>query len=184
MIDHAPHRIVNSTTIAGPASRRGSVVQAMTARFDPVKFVAQHGVVLASAKGPVPNLAEAIAGEPIRGSWWGHANGAEIFRALGVVDDSPDVLCFRLVDGKVTYVHRRLWAALVRLADAIGEERLTAIKQEHTEAGAHRNVLTPFPKWVPPDVEKASRGLSEAEARTQLGSWISARKPKPRERRR
>jgi hypothetical protein len=156
----------------------------MTARFDPIEFVAQHGVVLASAKGPVPNLAEAIAGEPIRGSWWGHEKGSDIFRALGVVEDSPDVLCFRLVDGKVTYVHRRLWAALVRLADAIGEEKLTAVQQEHTETGAHRNVVTPFPNWVPPEIKKTARGLSEAEARAQLGSWMSVRKPEPRGRRR
>jgi len=36
--------------------------------FDPIAFVEKHGVVLASARGPVPSLAEAIAGEPIRGS--------------------------------------------------------------------------------------------------------------------
>ena len=36
------------------------------ATLDPVEFVARHGVVLASGKGRVPNLAEAIAGEPIR----------------------------------------------------------------------------------------------------------------------
>jgi hypothetical protein len=72
--------------------------------FDPVKFVARHGVVLASAKGP----------------------------------------------------------------------RLTAIRQEHTKTGAHRNVLTPFPKWVPAEVEAAARGLSEADARTQLGPWVSS----------
>jgi hypothetical protein len=35
------------------------------APFDPVAFVKRDGVVLASAKGRVPNLAEAIAGEPI-----------------------------------------------------------------------------------------------------------------------
>ena len=32
-------------------------------------FVRQHGVVLASGKGPVPNVVEAIVNEPIRGSW-------------------------------------------------------------------------------------------------------------------
>jgi hypothetical protein len=35
--------------------------------------------------------------------------------------------CFRLVEGKITFVHRRLWPALVRLAAVVGEERLTAI---------------------------------------------------------
>ncbi len=146
----------------------------MKRAFDPVEFIARYGVVLASAKGPVPNLAEAVAGEPIRGSWWGHKKGSEIFQALGAVDDSPEVLCFRLVEGKITFVHRRLWPALVRLADELGKERLTAIKQEHTETGAHRNVRTPFPKWVPSDVKNTARKLSDSEARAQLGSWVPA----------
>ena len=141
--------------------------------FDPVEFVARHGVVLASGKGPVPSLAEAVAGEPIRGSWWSHPKGSEIFLALGAVGDSPDVLCFRLVEGKITFVHKRLWPALVRLAAELGRDRLTAIKQEHTKTGAHRNVLTPFPKWVPAEIKAAAGKLSEADAREQLGPWAS-----------
>ena len=151
--------------------------------FDAVAFVKKHGVVLAAAKGPVPSVAEAIAGGPIRGSWWGHSKGSEIFRALSAIDDCPDVLCFRLVDGKITFVHRRLWAALVRLADVIGKERLAAIQQEHTATGAHRNVTTPFPAWVPAPVAKRADDLSEVEARSQLGPWLSAqpaRRPKRR----
>jgi hypothetical protein len=42
-------------------------------------FIRKHGVVLESAQGPVPSLAEAIAGEPIRGSWWGHPSSRLIF---------------------------------------------------------------------------------------------------------
>lgn len=141
--------------------------------FDAVEFVARHGVVLASAKGAVPSVAEAVAREPIRGSWWGHKKGAEIFRALSALDDSPDVLCFKLVAGKVTFVHRRLWPALVRLADVLGKERLAAVKQEHTASGAHRNVLTPFPGWVPAEVNEQARRLSEADARAQLGPWTN-----------
>ena len=38
--------------------------------------------MLQSARGPLPNLAEWIAGEPIRGSWWGHPCGHETFAAL------------------------------------------------------------------------------------------------------
>jgi hypothetical protein len=142
--------------------------------IDAVELVERHGVVLASAKGPVPNLADAIAGCAIRGSWWGHAKGGEIFTALGAVADSADVLCFRLVDRKLTFVHRRLWPALVRLADELGAERLTAIKQEHTASGAHRNVRTPFPQWVPPATQRAAESLSTVEARAALGSWCAA----------
>ena len=36
-------------------------------------FVRTHGVVLESASGPVPSLAEAIGRGLIEGSWWGHA---------------------------------------------------------------------------------------------------------------
>jgi len=32
-------------------------------------FVQKHGVVLASGKGLVPRLAEAVVSEPITGSW-------------------------------------------------------------------------------------------------------------------
>src|SRR5438270_14033210 len=96
-------------------------------------------------------------------------------RALQSVDESPDVLCFRLVEKKITFVHRRLWPALVRLATELGKERLAAIRQEHTATGAHRNVVTPFPKWVPAEATAAAQKLSEAEARTQLGAWASKR---------
>ncbi len=146
-------------------------------RFDPVAFVARNGVVLASSRGPVPNLAEAVAGGPIRGSWWGHEKGSDIFRALGAVDDSPDVLCFRLVQGRLTFVHRRLWPALVRLAGELGKDALAAVGQEHTATGAHRKVATPYPRWVPAAVKDAARRLSEAEARAQLGPWLAAPGP-------
>jgi hypothetical protein len=37
-----------------------------------------------------------------------------------------------------------LWPALVRLADELGRERLTAIVREHTPSGAHKNITTTF----------------------------------------
>ena len=45
-------------------------------------FVEKHGVVLVSARSAVPPLVEAIAGAPIRGSWWAHPKGREIFRLI------------------------------------------------------------------------------------------------------
>ena len=106
-------------------------------------------MVLQSARGPVPNLAEQVAGEPIRGSWWAHTSGHEIFAVLTRVLNSPDVVATRLVNGKVTLVHRRLWPALVRVADRFPAERLAAIDEEHTASGAHRTIEVPFPEWVP-----------------------------------
>jgi hypothetical protein len=55
-------------------------------------FVREHGVVLMSASGPVPRLVEAIAGEPIKGSWWAHPRSRAIYQVLQAIEDSPDVL--------------------------------------------------------------------------------------------
>ena len=51
-------------------------------------FVRRHGLVLERARGPVPNLAEAIAGARIRGSWWGHPKAQKIFSLTRAVRGS------------------------------------------------------------------------------------------------
>ncbi|MCI0569465.1 MAG: hypothetical protein L0Y66_01820 [Myxococcaceae bacterium] len=54
-----------------------------------------------------------VAGEPIRGSWWGHPAGAAIYQALESLSEHPDVLSCKLKEGQSSFVHRRLWPALV-----------------------------------------------------------------------
>jgi hypothetical protein len=136
---------------------------------DAIAFVRQHGIVLASAKGPVPRLAEAIAGEAIKGSWWAHPKSRLIFSIFQELARSPDILVCRLVDAKVTFVHRKLWPALVKLAGDFDPDRLAQVEQEHTAPGYHVSRDIPFPKWVPRDVMDQARGLSEHEARDVLG---------------
>ena len=82
-----------------------------------LSIVCTRGVVLESGAGPETSIAEAVAGEPIRGSWWAHARGKEIFAVTRAIRSCPDVLVCRLLGGKITYVHRRLWPAMVRLAE-------------------------------------------------------------------
>jgi len=136
-----------------------------------LSFIRKRGVVLASAKGPVPRLTEAIAGEPIKGSWWSHPKSRQIFRVLQVVSDSNEVLVCRLVDGKVTFVHRRLWPALVRVVERFPANRLAQVHEEHTTSGRHVTREVPFPKWVPPQVMKHAEEMSEEEALATLGDW-------------
>ena len=135
-------------------------------------YVQRHGVVLASARGPVPRLTEAIAGGPIKGSWWAHAEGKHIFRVLQAVGDSPDVLVCRLVDGKISYVHRRLWPALVRLASRFPPASLARVKQVHTAAGHHENQEAAYPQWVPAEVLRQAKKLGEEEALAALGGCL------------
>ena len=133
-----------------------------------VAFVAAHGVVLESARGPVPSLAEAVAGEVIRGSWWAHARGRAIFRCSRTIRKDVDVLVCRLIGGKLTYVHSRLWPALVRLAGRFDADRLAAIEEVHTASGKHEVHTTAFPAWVPEEVRRAAAELTEEEAASLL----------------
>lgn len=142
-------------------------------------FVERHGVVLQAARGPVPSLAEAIAGGPIRGSWWGHPKGHEIFRVADSLSESADVLVCKLVEGKITYIHRRLWPAFVRLASSFRKEQLAKVWNEHTPTGAHRSRRTAFPGWVPAEVSRQAERLSQTEAEQILSPWISLGRKRP-----
>ncbi len=135
-------------------------------------FVKKRGVVLMSARGFVPSLAEAIAGEPVRGSWWGHPKSQHMYRVFEAVCDSGQVLVCRLVGGKVTFVHRRLWPALVRLASRLPKRGLAAIREEHTVRGHHRTVVTPYPRWVPKEVQRRAKRLSVAQAVSAVGAEL------------
>jgi hypothetical protein len=136
-------------------------------------FVERHGVVLQAARGPVPSLAEAIAGGPILGSWWGHPKSHEIFRVAEAICESQEVLVCKLVEGKVTYIHRRLWPALVKLASRFRMEQLAKVWNEHTQSGAHRARRMAFPAWVPSDVLEQAERLTLAEAEEILAPWLA-----------
>ncbi len=138
-----------------------------------ISFVEKHGVVLQAARGPLPNLAELVAGEPIRGSWWGHPKGQEIFRTAEAVCDSPDVLVCKLVQGKVTYVHRRLWPALVKLASRFRRDQLAKVWNEHTASGAHHSRKQRFPEWVPAQVMREAEHLSVSKAEALLSALLT-----------
>jgi hypothetical protein len=135
-------------------------------------FVRQHGVVLASAKGTAPRLTEAIVGEPIKGSWWAHPKSRHIFAILGAVTDSDQVLVCRLIDGKITLVHRRLWPSLIRLAKHFAPEQLAQVLEEHTPSGHHTSRVVPFPQWVPPDDAAQANSIDEQQALAIFGIWV------------
>ncbi len=59
-------------------------------------------------------LAEAIAGEPIKGSWWSHPKGKLIFNVASALEDAPGVLACKL-GGRVTFVDEALFPSLYRV---------------------------------------------------------------------
>jgi hypothetical protein len=135
---------------------------------DAMAALVEQGMLLASARGPLPNVAELVAGEPIKGSWWGHPRGHQIFNTLSALDENPDIVRMRLVNGKVTLVHRTVWPALVRVADRFTPKQLAVLHEVHTTSGAHRVHEQPFPDWIPAEVALAANQLSVTEALAQL----------------
>lgn len=127
-------------------------------------FVIEHGIVLESARGSVPSLAEAIAGESIKGNWWSHPCSKEIFRITRAIRALDTVLVCRLIGSKITFVHQRLWPALVRVGDQIPAKQLAQLHEHHTASGEHALVETPFPTWVAADVSAQAKLLDEAAA--------------------
>jgi hypothetical protein len=141
-------------------------------RPDGHALVEEHGMLLQSAKGPIPNLADLVAGEAVRGSWWSHPRSHEIFRVINEARDAPDVVALRLIRKKLTLVHRRLWPALVRIADRLPVEALAAVHEEHTPSGRHAKRETPFPEWVPADVRLEARAMSLDAAEAALPACL------------
>jgi hypothetical protein len=150
----------------------------MMSAADALAFIEEHGVVLVAGKGPVPRLVEVILGEPIKGSWWAHPASHRIFAVLRAVEESGDLLVCRLIEGKVTLVHRRLWPALARLERSFTRQQLAQIHQEHTASGKHMNRVVEFPAWVPESVLAASRRMSAAEAERVLAAVLASGRSK------
>jgi len=86
----------------------------------------RHGVLLLQ-DAKRPSLATLVAGAPVHGSWWSHAAGKAIYATAEALDDASVATTVKLVDGKVTFVHRRLWPALVAIGRAREPWQLDAL---------------------------------------------------------
>lgn len=137
-----------------------------------LRFIRQHGVVLESAKGLEPNFAEFVAGERISGGWWGHPRGHTIYELSQQVHDSKAVLTCTLAKGRITYIHRRLWPAFVRLATRFPPHSLDKVREVHLANGRHKRDDLKFPDWVPADFMNASATISHAEAAASIAVWL------------
>ncbi len=68
------------------------------------------------AGGMQRSVTTIVAGAPIGGSWWGHEAGRKIYDLSKRLLAHKDVLAVKLVDGKVTLVHRSLWPDVLAMA--------------------------------------------------------------------
>ena len=137
-----------------------------------LKFIRKHGVVMERARGPVPSLAEEIAGGRIAGSWWAHEKAQEIFSILQAVQSSNEVMACRLIQGKIALVHRTRRASIVRLASKLPAHKTAIIVQRHLASGHHEVEEIPLRRWRTDEDRRRARGMTIQQAEESLGSWI------------
>lgn len=94
-------------------------------------FVRRQRVVpFTDTPGAPLSFVRAVTGEAVKGSWWGHAKGHEIFNLAGSLGE--DAISLKLVAGKVTLLHRSLFPALARvvLDDGWRKPRIAGLPSE------------------------------------------------------
>jgi hypothetical protein len=126
----------------------------------------------------LPSVVGIITGQRLSTSWWSHPRGQEIFNCLETIDH--DAVATRLVAGKVTFVHRRLWPALVGAGKSrakwrqtsrdakpreLQEHLATFAEEIHTESGRHEMRLASWSEFAR---ERGVRAVPASRALRQL----------------
>jgi hypothetical protein len=99
----------------------------------------EYGLLLLQ-DAQLPSITTIVAGRPIRGSWLADPHAHGTYDLLVALEKDPDVLFTKLLAGKVTMVHRRLWPAVLALATA--------------RAAWQFEAMSPAAKWVLHEVER------------------------------
>lgn len=119
-----------------------------------------YGLLLLQDK-KLKSVVGALTGEALKTSWWSHPRAHEIFRCLETLEDKA--LTTRLIDGKVTYVHKRLWPALAGAG-------VPVVTEIHTASGRHERRTEESAEWAkrmrvkPLSVDEGRRQIAEAAA--------------------
>jgi hypothetical protein len=120
----------------------------------------------------LPSFTTLAVGGPIRGSWWSHPQAHEIYDLLQLFHDGTGALSVKLINGKVTYVHRRLWPALLNVARGRATWQRQALSPEARSllrTVVRREAIRADRLKVPPESER-SAAIRELEARLLLHS--------------
>src|SRR5947207_2949642 len=88
------------------------------ASFDVVLSQLNDLGVLLESDPKLPSVSSLLTGEPMRGSWWSHPLAHTIFNVNEQLEEHRDVMMTKLISGKVTFVHRRLWPEILAIGTA------------------------------------------------------------------
>lgn len=84
---------------------------------DVLDYLRKVGVLLETDRR-FPSITGIMVREAIKGSWWSHPMANEIYLLSQRLIHHPDTIFLKLLSGKATYVHRRLWPELIAIATA------------------------------------------------------------------
>ena len=124
-------------------------------RFDVEGWLAEAKIAtLTTSNDQVPSLVEELTGERVRGSWWSHPKAHLIYNTYRRIAECEHVLTLKLVEGKVTFVHMDVWAALFSaVMDAQWRQRVTLrlhpLSRELLSLVEERGILLLTPSSVP-----------------------------------
>jgi hypothetical protein len=102
----------------------------------------------------LPSFTALVVGAPVRGSWWAHPRAHEIYDLLQEFDRGSGALFAKLVNAKITYVHRRLWPALLGVAgtgaawqrDGLSSAARAVLEQVEREGAVRSDQLQALPR--------------------------------------
>ncbi len=93
---------------------------------DVADYLGRLGMLLETDRA-FPSITGIMVREPIRGSWWAHPMANEIYLLSQRLIHHPDTIFLKLLSGKTTFVHRRLWPELIAIGTAQEPWQLDAI---------------------------------------------------------
>jgi hypothetical protein len=78
----------------------------------------------------LPSLTTIVAGEAVKGSWWGHPNGNLMYNLSNELLDSPDILAIKFINKKITFIPKSQWSAIVTIGNSQASWQMIGLSAE------------------------------------------------------
>jgi hypothetical protein len=78
----------------------------------------------------LPSVTGLVVGDTRGRSWWAHPQAKQMYGLSCGLRDHPDVLMVKLISGKLTFIHRPLWPAIVAIGTAREPWQMDGLSKE------------------------------------------------------
>lgn len=86
--------------------------------------------LLLDADPKFPSVTGLVIGDTGGRSWWAHPQAKQMYGLSCGLRDHPDVLLLKLISGKLTFVNRPLWPAIVAIGTAREPWQMEGLSKE------------------------------------------------------